>query len=379
MDTRQYCLLVICLLSLVPGSTDAQPILSDAIAIVTDPVTLEREVPAGTVPFQVHVVYLNNEAVFGSVAAIQFGLELDPGLSILGATSNGIVLEPAPGEYVIAYPDCGSERNTAPFNLLSVVVGRDASAAPGAGIRLVDPASLGEPIRATRCGSHDYFFPINFGGVIVDPDTPLVAGFASSPRFAVEGRDYELAWDTVGSGHWLLDGNPVETRGTLDIPATTDQTHHLSLGGGVNAVTHDVELIREPRVIYFDQEPTANPGEVRVSWNVAGAVTAQLSGVGHVPIQSSRLIQTSESPVIEISASNEWGETWQSIELAPAAAPPVIRWFALNPEDHYFGQTILLEYDVEGATEIVIEPEFGAFRSAQEALHLRPTHPRSGP
>ena len=75
--------------ALLPSAANAQPLLHDAVAVVADPVTLDREVQAGAIPFQVHVVYLNARNLMPTIGALQFGLEVDPGLTVIGHSTAG--------------------------------------------------------------------------------------------------------------------------------------------------------------------------------------------------------------------------------------------------------------------------------------------------
>ncbi|RKX47504.1 MAG: hypothetical protein DRP64_00855, partial [Verrucomicrobia bacterium] len=364
-------LLVTGILATLPTHATAQVLLTDAIAVVADPVTLSREIQADATPFEVHVVYTNPASGTGSISALQFGLELDPGLSLLGATTTGLMIEPAPLEYALAFPDCFEQYGAEPFVALTAIILRSESAAPGAGIRLRGLDSSGEPARAVHCGGTSQFAVIDFGGVLVNPATPTVAGFASSPTPVVEGRDYELGWATAGGGTWAVDGSPVDAEGALQFTAGGSTSHTLT--GGASPVIHQLNVIREPQINSFAATPDELPNTSRVSWDVAGAARVDITGMGQVARRGSRIVDTVDFPVIELAAVNEWGTSFEVIEFVVPTAPPVILEFAAEPSEFFYGEQIALSYRVEGATEVRIDPAPGRVPLDGEYVVLFPT------
>ncbi|RKZ10456.1 hypothetical protein DRQ32_07140, partial [bacterium] len=360
------------LLAVTPVVASAQTIPTDAIAIVTNPVTLEREVPAGTLPFQAYVVFLNPTYGFGAVGAAQFRIELDPGLELIAATTEALVIQPADLEYVIAYPNCSSEWSGDPFVLLTLVIGRDASTQAGAAVTLGRLESLDEGIRATRCAKQETFSPINFGGIVVDGNQPTVVGFVATPAQPVQGSSYDVAWETAGGGSWLLDGAPVAPRGLTRFSATGLETRELASTDGSASASVTVETIREPVIHNVDFELTGVPGEVRVSWTIVGATGVHITGIGYVATQGSRLVSVDEHPVLEFAATNTWGTSWHSLELVAPTDPPTVEMFELDPSDYAAGQAVLLRYAVAGATSVTIDPEFGRVPIGQGGMQITP-------
>lgn len=132
--------------ALLPSAANAQPLLHDAVAVVADPVTLDREVQAGAIPFQVHVVYLNARNLMPTIGALQFGLEVDPGLTVIGHSTSGLLIQPAPLEYALVLQDCVGVFGPSVTVAVTLNVIRDETCP-----RAPESASKASTQRANRC------------------------------------------------------------------------------------------------------------------------------------------------------------------------------------------------------------------------------------
>lgn len=358
MVPRPTVLLSLLILTAWPSVSRSQPMPTDALAVVADATTLERAVVDAPMVFEVDVVFTNPVSGLGSVAAIEFGIDMDPGLSLLGRNSNGLILEPAPLEYAIAFPKCLGAAGPEPFAVLTLIVLRTGDALPGAGIRVRGPNGGQSPITATRCANGAAFEVRNFGGVVVDPDAPTVVAMMVEPTVAIEGREYAVHWETVGGGSWTLDGEPVAGRGSVHHTAITSTEHRLEEAGGASEV-RQVQVAREPFVAAFDAQPGGAAGTFAVHWQVHGAYSTEISGLGGVDQIGTATVDSGDWPILELRSTNEWGTRYAVLELVAPTGPPVIEQFSSNPEEYHYNQTVWLHYQVSGATELRIEPEHG--------------------
>ena len=230
---------------------------------------------------------------------------------------------------------------------------RDETCPPGAGIRLKGLDSTGEPLLAGYCQSDAMFQPVNFGGVVVNPDSPTTLGFATSPAYVVEGREYAVGWATAGGGDTTLDGVPVEPSGIQQFIAGSTATHML------NDEELQVSVIREPWIEVFEVSESAIPGRYAVTWSVQGSNLVSITGIGQVASSGSHFVDSSTTPILDIASTNEWGRTVEAIVLVPPTNPPSIDDFSLYTTPWQFGQPLKLNYATRDAVTVTITPEPG--------------------
>lgn len=350
----------------IPAAASAR--FDQSIAVVADPVTLERAVTIEDAPVLLHVVYLNSVPGLGSLSAVEFRVELDPGLTLLGANSRGLVLQPAPGEYAISFPFCAEGSGPEPFELLQLVVLRTGPLAPGDGVRVESRIPGSPQIRGVACSNSTVSLDLtNLGGVVMNAAGPAVVAFASSEPVAVEDREYTIVWETVGGGEWLLDGVPVDGRGTLTLPATADVVHHLETADGAVSTALTIEVIRAPEIRMFTASDEREDGWRRIRWYAAGAVHCWLSGRGEVMSAGELWVDPSAARVIDLRATNEWGATMDALEFAPPSAPPEILDFHADRTSVTVGEEVWFTHRVLYATELRIEPAPGRVSVSSEA------------
>ncbi len=257
------------------------------------------------------------------------------------------------------------------------------------------PVSYPEPL--------DYFSPqtgvllgrYSFAGVSFPPED------VASGNMRVDAVDVtpdgERIIGTLGGRMFRLMGQPAVLQGSMDfnIPGTgfrsavydlhvapdgkliagsregwvlfTDrqfnQRRYQRLGTGSSAAytAFTSTGLTRPRVEYFRPLHTGvSPGgSTELTWNVAGAASVNITGVGSgLPPEGSAPVTVPSTTVFELTAENSWGHSTAEAAVV-AGEPPVINSFTSDPVLPPLGQQATLTWNILGADRAWISPGLG--------------------
>lgn len=360
--------------------------IPDGLGVVVDPATQQRTATiAGGQVLLLHVVAETDPEAGGpsvvAARAYQFGLEIDPRLVVTGVDFPPQVVFPnipAPLDYILGLGDC-IELGGGPVVLLTVHVLLPLAQAGATDLRVdVRPLADGREMLFNTCydeGDLRRFEPA--GGVVLNPSAPSIVRFVGSPSVVVEGRDAVLAWETFGASSVALNGAPVAAAQSLTLQPTADTSWTLTASASNLTVqaTHDVQVVRRPRVDLFTAEPFVLGEEtmVRLAWDVRGADVVWLDGDQPAQPLSGALVPLRSPAVWTLLATNEWGSTGATAGFDLGELPPVIVGFSASPNPFSPGQAVTLTWTAIGAQSASIEPGVGSVDPMLGSIEVQPT------
>lgn len=372
-------LLVLLALSAFAGIARAdEPVLQNGIAVVTDPASLARTTTAGPVEV-VELSVVLTDLDFDGVSAVQFGLDVDPRLTVLQTNFSddaGVVVDVGDSEWIVGFDRCVA-RFVAPYTVLTLTVltPADAGDLDDLVVDVRDLTTYGEGIAVTRCSDARYVYDaVDMGGAVINPSGAGISFFGVDRPIVVEGRDYTLGWSTHGASAVQLDGASAASAGVATRTAVGTTTHTLNADGAWSTV--DVEVIREPRINSFfaEFETSSNPPRVRLSWDVVGSDLVQLEGYGIQPPRGGLVVSLGAQEVFTLSASNEFGTVSADV-IAEGAddVPPVVLTFTANPTVFGVGDAVTLFWSIYAGDTATITPDVGAIDPRTGTAQVFPT------
>lgn len=375
----RVALFVLALTCLATAAPAAEPRLENGLALVTDAVTLARsaEVDGGAV---VDIPLVLTDADFAGVGAIQFGLQIDPRLTLVQVSFDSqvsVALEVAPGEWIAGFQNCVTHPTT-PFTVATVRVLTPAGSNSDLTVDLRPLTAYGEPMAVTQC-ANDRFVEdvVDMGGVVLNPSGASIPFLAAAPPTAVvEGHSYQVGWTTIGASTVALDGEPVAAAGTNAYTAVTDRTFLLQASGSASDASLFVEVIREPRIDVFDIDVSTDfdPPRLRLVWDVVGTDVVTIDGLGEHPPRGTLLVGLDVADAFTLRAVNEFGEVTQTVNAPQLEdVPPTVLRFGAAPVQFGPGEPVTLTWSVFGADAVSIEPGVGSVEPRRGEVVVFPT------
>jgi hypothetical protein len=200
------------------------------------------------------------------------------------------------------------------------------------------------------------------------PPAPIISQFTASPATLAYGQSTILSWKVQGADSLIL--APLARQIDPDLPSlqvtpgTTTQYTLVAKGKGGAAyktITVNVQpaaVPLAPQVAQFTASPSSvSAGDpVKLEWNVAGASTVTISGLGAVDVKGSRSVSPFRSTKYTLTAFGPAGaQATSSVKVEVSSAAPRIDLFEAQPNTVPAGGTSTLNWKVRGASSILID------------------------
>jgi len=197
---------------------------------------------------------------------------------------------------------------------------------------------------------------------VVNP--PVINSFSVSPNVITQGQSATLSWSVTGATTITISGLGTVTGNSLSVSPISTTVYTLTATNSAGSPTAQTTLTVNPVVVNppvinsFNVSPNViTQGQSStLSWNVTGANTINISGIGTVT-GNSISVSPSSTTTYTLTATNSAGSPTAQTTLTvnPVVVnPPVINSFAANPTSITSGQSSILSWNVTGATSISI-------------------------
>lgn len=221
--------------------------------------------------------------------------------------------------------------------------------------------------------------------------TKSVAGvtitqFVATPPTIQPGQSSTLTWAVQGATSVTIQPGPGSvnaTSGSSSVTPATTTTYTLTAtgpGGTVNqAVTVQVggAAASNPQILRFEANPMSiSPGgSSTLSWSTSGASSVTISGVGNVPANGSTSVSPTQTTTYTLTASGSGGQTVTApitVTVAGAAVPQIVT-FVATPQNISPGQSTKICWQVNGSTNITIQPAVGSNLNSNDCATVTPS------
>ena len=216
---------------------------------------------------------------------------------------------------------------------------------------------------------------------VSESSAPLILVFSSSPDSIKAGETSTLAWEVIGSTSINITQGigGVGAKGSVVVTPNTTTAYTLTAGSATKSVTVKVDATNvkstagstiptsAPKISTFTASPNAiTLGDtITLSWAVTGVRAVSISpDVGDsLPSGSLSIIPTATT-TYTLSANNHYGTenataTVTVSTITDNVTPPVIRSFTATPSNISARGTSSLNWDIKGATAIIIDQGIG--------------------
>lgn len=212
---------------------------------------------------------------------------------------------------------------------------------------------------------------------------PTIYLFSAEPQMVRSGEEVKLRWRGATFTNLRIDNGVGPLPGTVGevivAPKTTTiyrlngdnwlSTLSASWFGAVKEVTVEVEPVKPIiRVFSVDKESLLSGEDLTISWEVLDAeeLVLQTNGSPETILStehtSERLNQPTVDTTYTLIAKNTFGEVTDSLSVKvtiPTQTPvptPFVKKFIANPSVIVVGTPVIVEWDVEGADVVSVQP-----------------------
>jgi hypothetical protein len=237
--------------------------------------------------------------------------------------------------------------------------------------------------------------------VTVTQPAPVILDFAVSPTIITAGQSANLMWNVSGASSVSISPGigSVALSGSQEVSPVTSVTYVLTATNSYGTNTSTAVLTVNPTIAppvsnNFNVSPTIidQGGYATIYWNVTGATSVRIDpGIGDVAASGSQTVSPDATTTYILTAtdadcnciiSDDTTLTVRPYYTEPYYFPPpyypvpsqnnrpVIIDFSINPPIETSGGTATMEWNVSGATSIVINNKIGKVASTGSlALH----------
>jgi hypothetical protein len=212
-----------------------------------------------------------------------------------------------------------------------------------------------------------------------------IVRFDATPNSISTGQSATLTWIVQGATSVSINngiGN-VAASGSTTVSPTTTTTYTLTAVGPSGNVTANAVVTvgaagsGNPQIIRFEANPlTIQPGQqTTLSWATNGANTVTISGVGSVTPNGSTTVSPTQTTTYTLTATSADGKSVTSpitVTVATGTVPQVVV-FVATPQNIDAGSSTKLCWQVNGATNIKIDPGVGSNLNANDCATVSPT------
>jgi len=195
--------------------------------------------------------------------------------------------------------------------------------------------------------------------VTVERPSVRILSFMATPANITAGETATLSWQTENAAAVSISGiGTVATNGTASVSplATTTYTLTATNQFGQVTATATVMVAAGPRIIRFSATPISIlPGEqATLSWEVEGATSVSISGVGNVNAQGSTSVTPTDSTTYVLTASGAQGQVTASAVVTVEKPVKILDFVASPSKTGRAGDPVTLSWKTENATDVVI-------------------------
>ena len=199
--------------------------------------------------------------------------------------------------------------------------------------------------------------------------TTITAGEAARITYATTNAD------TVTISPAVSGSGSLSPSGTVVVSPTSNTSYTLTANGTGGPATCNVSLTvnpatptgQPPRIVSFTGNPTTiTAGQSStLTWNVEGADTVDISGIGTVPATGSRAVSPAQTQTYVLTAKNANGTSQANAPITvnpsttppPTSAAPVIGGCQATPTGSITaGTPITISYFSQNATAVTFSP-----------------------
>ena len=215
------------------------------------------------------------------------------------------------------------------------------------------------------------------------PQSTQIVRFDSTPTNITAGQSATLTWIVQGASSVSIDNGvgSVALTGTKQVSPTQTTVYTLTATGpnGNTTATATVTVggTGNPQIIRFEGSPLSiQPGQqTTLSWTTSGASTVSISGVGAVTPNGSTTVSPTQTTTYTLTATSADGKSVTApitITVSTGLIPQVVV-FVATPQNIDAGSSTKLCWQVNGATNIKIDPGVGGNLNANDCATISPT------
>ena len=206
-------------------------------------------------------------------------------------------------------------------------------------------------------------------------DHPEINDYWADPYIINPGESSRLHWSVSNAADVIIhpEIGSVGLSGSVEIHPTRTTTYALTIinenGEEVDSVEVVVEVLEEviPEINYFEADPEhidGLEGETTLSWEVSGATTVTIDGVGPVEVSEGSIDRwVEQTTTFILRATNDAGvpdvRTTRVYVEGENLNEPVIHYFIANPDIISSGEKSTLQWDVSGVETVTINNKIG--------------------
>lgn len=217
----------------------------------------------------------------------------------------------------------------------------------------------------------DYFFRLTVrddqGGVGTDRVTVsaatapeiIIKRFRAEPGTVAPGELVTITWDVEGADEVEISGiGVVGSSGQSSLPISETTVFTLTARAGDQTVSESqtVQVADQalPKIINFSAAPsTIDSGQTSIlSWQVEGADSVQISGIGTVAASGSMSVQPTSTASYTLTATNEVGDASSVTTVSVRGSVRIISFTSDKPTINKPGDPAVLSWVVEGAERV---------------------------
>ena len=217
------------------------------------------------------------------------------------------------------------------------------------------------------------------------PQAAQVVRFDASPSNITAGQTATLTWIVQGaSGVSINNGvGNVANSGSTQVSPTATTTYTLTATGPTGPITATAIVtvgaggVGNPQIVRFEANPlNIQPGQQStLSWTTNGANTVSISGVGSVTPNGSTTVSPTQTTTYTLTATSADGKSVTAPITVTVATGniPQVAVFVATPQNIDAGSSTKLCWQVNGATNIKIDPGVGSNLNANDCATVSPT------
>jgi len=201
---------------------------------------------------------------------------------------------------------------------------------------------------------------------------PIIVNFTANPDSINVGHSSVLQWNVSGATSASIDQGvgAVPTSGQQLVSPNTTTTYTLTVTNAAGSVSapatiNIVGVSNMPVILRLSIYPTSiQPGDwAELQWQAGGATSLSIDqGVGPVEASGDLKVSPAATRTYTLTASNNAGSTTAAVTLTviPVTGQPFINIFSASPDSIRLGDSSTLEWQVTGATSVIITPGVGS-------------------
>lgn len=205
----------------------------------------------------------------------------------------------------------------------------------------------------------------------IDNTPPLIRAFQADTDIVTTAQPVTLSWDVTNAARIELNGKDVTKLRSMAIQVVRDMVCRLRaishFGFESNAVV-SLQTSKNPPTVHFftaDRAVLEDFRPVQLSWSVADdAAAVSIDGIGAVPNRGTIALPQQQDVTYVLTAQSRFGViTQKTVRVEISRKPAQIIKFRTNQRPYQQSVEFTLEWDVQDAIEVRIQPNLGTVPS----------------